>query len=190
MNIGQAILECEICNIAIHTKCFDLANFCNKNDIWVCNLCADNFQPRYNPFHVSKCHENDDKFYENDNIDVDNKLQAISNVLDSCKSYSTSEIQQAIKNATQLSSVSANRQKPITASSLFVNIDGNSTNFDNFLLSLNVRVLNSQSLGWPKLTQMNHLKIYILSQIIPATINQPRTENSRELELLCMPIIA
>ena len=99
INFGQAILECEICNIAIHTKCFNLADFCNKNDLWVCNPCGDNMQSRYNPFRIPKCHENDDKFYEDDDVHVDNKLQAISNVLDKCKSYTASELHQSIKNS-------------------------------------------------------------------------------------------
>ncbi len=138
LNIGQAILECEICDIAIHTKCFNLANFCNKNDLWVCNTCAENIIPRYNPFHESKCNENYDKFYEDDDIhEVNCGLQAISSVLDSCKSYTPSELQQSFKKIAQTSpSVSSNSQTTLAASSLFVNIDGLSTNFDKFLIEL------------------------------------------------------
>ncbi len=103
LNIGQAILECEICNIAIHTKCFNSANFCSKNDLWVCSPCSENMQPRYNPFRVQNYRGNDDKFYEDDEVHVDNKLQEISNVLDSCKTYTALEPHQSIKKLSQTS---------------------------------------------------------------------------------------
>ena len=93
-------------------------------------------QPRYNPFRVQNCHGSDDKFYEDDEVHVDNTLQAISNVLDSCKSYTASELHQSIKKLSHTSPTASSNSQEKPAASLFVNIDGNSTNFDQFLIEL------------------------------------------------------
>ena len=139
INIGQPLLECENCNTAIHTKCHKTANFSCENGLWVCEDCAAETRPRYNPFPSLRNQQHSDKFYDDDGAYDDNVLMSISNVLDNCKSYTVKELRSVIKhlqdqpttNTTQTSSPKSNN-----FSSLFLNLDGNATNFDKFLIEL------------------------------------------------------
>ena len=97
INIGQPILECELCHIAIHTKCYKSAAFSFCNNLWACRTCSTDITPRYNPFEKMIGKVDSDKFYENDQAGEDQTLQAISNVLNQCQSYTTKELNQAIK---------------------------------------------------------------------------------------------
>ena len=131
INIGQPLLECEYCDIAIHTKCYKTASFSCENGLWACKDCLIDIKPRYNPFPNMKNQDISDKFYDDDGAYDDNILQSISSVLDSCKSYTASELNLAIKH---LKSDNYTTKAPL--SSLFYNIDGNTTNFDQFLIEL------------------------------------------------------
>ena len=73
-----------------------------------------------------------DKFYENDQAGEDQTLQAISNVLNQCQSYTTKDLNQAIKQFQP--SLPGSLSRTTQFSSYFINVDGNSTNF-NILLS-------------------------------------------------------
>ena len=132
INIGQPILECELCHIAIHTKCYKSAAFSFCNNLWACRSCSTDITPRYNPFEKMISKIDSDKFYENDQAGEDQTLQAISNVLNQCQSYTTKELNQAIKQFQSSSPGSLSRTTQF--SSYFINVDGNSTNF-NILLS-------------------------------------------------------
>ena len=64
INIGQPILECEICNSAIHTRCHKLTGFCStKDNLWACKTCYSKMTPRYNPYE-QMVNGDTDKFYD------------------------------------------------------------------------------------------------------------------------------
>ena len=127
INIGQALLECENCNIAIHTKCFELAKFSCKNGLWMCLECTNTIDDRYCPFPSSKF-DDFDKFYENGNHEnpIINKF---SSVLETCHRYTRQNFSESVKQINKTIEKDQSIQ-----SSLFYNIDGNNTNFDSFLV--------------------------------------------------------
>ena len=127
INIGQPILECENCNIAIHTKCFKKGGFTNTDNLWVCSKCSDNVLPRYNPFALVQVQESD-KFYENDCESTDKTLQSLISTLNECKPYDSTTLTDA---AAQI-----NDETNTLLSTLFLNLDGNFTNFDTLLAEL------------------------------------------------------
>lgn len=143
INIGQPILECDLCHIAIHTKCFKKAKFFTINDLWVCYKCSLEFVPRYNPFEKMLNTEQSDKFYENDPTGDDATIGKISNVLNLCKSFNTQDFNSTMEQS-QFAKPSKNppeKQSPplhktSQFSSYFINIDGNSTNFNSLLTEL------------------------------------------------------
>ena len=135
IKLGQSILECEVCFTAIHTKCYKKARFCSMNGTWTCTECASNVIPRYNPFPCSTADKNDSsKFYDDEGAEDDITIQAISNVLNSCKPYSILDLntctqQQHIFNK-------ANATNTTQFSSYFLNIDGLKTNFNTVCVEL------------------------------------------------------
>ena len=93
INIGQPILECEVCFSAIHTKCYKKAGYTSTNGYWACISCTSNLTPRYNPFPTSQMGDTaQDKFYDDEGAYDDTVIQSISNVLESCKSYTSKEV--------------------------------------------------------------------------------------------------
>ena len=97
--------------------------------LYICENCQQNLEPRYNPF--ASWHESDNNRHYDDNID--HIVHEITRVLEDCKSYQIKEFNEI---------VSANKfgtdETPMTKmlSSLFLNIDGNFTNFDQFCSEL------------------------------------------------------
>ena len=135
VNIGQPILECQNCSTIIHTKCYKKAKFsCNIGGIWLCEKCLSELEPRYNPFCTWKDHESD-KFYDNDGAGDDSVLQSISNTLDKCKAYNTHDFNNVLDVITGSQSNTKSPSNNIL-SSLFLNIDGNASNFDQFSVEL------------------------------------------------------
>ena len=127
INIGQSIVECSECNIAIHAKCHKLAEFqqFHTDSIdWFCKECQQNIVPKYNPF--NSWSDSDTKDHDNDFGD---DIIHISNLLNRCKSYNIKSL-----NVTTQSLASENEGKLL--SSLFFNIDGNKTNFNHFSVLL------------------------------------------------------
>ena len=143
INIGQAILECEACNLAIHTRCYKSAGFCPANSLWVCKTCSLKITPRYNPFEqMLNC--DSEKFYDRDCDGEEESIRQISDILNNCKSYSIKEFNKAIQQLglslpTNPQPKPAQHQKPSNSTQLstyFINIDGNTTNFDSLLVEL------------------------------------------------------
>ena len=132
INIGQSILECEICFVAIHTRCYKKANFSTENGTWICGSCAKNILPRYNPFPCSAPDTDNDKFYDDEGASEDIIIQSISRVLDTCKPYTVQDLNKITR---ELNKDPENTNK-IQFSSLFLNIDGNKTNFNSFCIEL------------------------------------------------------
>ena len=96
INIGQPILECEICFTAIHTRCHKIAKFSALDGIWCCQTCSSNQSPRYNPFPSYSKSESSDKFYDDEAAHEDAIIQSISRVLDGCSNYSVKNLNNAI----------------------------------------------------------------------------------------------
>ena len=123
-------MECEVCFSAIHTKCYKKAKFCSINGTWACDNCAHNIIPRYNPFPPSVTDDDSNKFYNDDGTQDDITIQSISLVLNSCKAYSTRDLNSCIKQHL------SNHKNTSPFSSYFLNVDGLRTNFDSLCVEL------------------------------------------------------
>ena len=126
--IGQAILECNLCDAVIHTKCFKKSNFKFENNTTYCYDCHSNkVVPRYNPFKICKTKSCDDeKCYNEEPIDFIDTVEAVSNILESCTSFNTMD-------ELNESNFFVEQDK---LSTMFLNIDGNKSNFDEFVVLL------------------------------------------------------
>ena len=135
---GQSISECLNCNSAIHTKCFQKSLFEMINDKLYCSVCSVGVDIVYNPFrslNVQKSEPENDKFYDIELTDMIDDVTIISNILDNCKAH---------ENFTDLDRFIVSNQVPNGASgstsgsfsTLFLNIDGNKSNFDPFVVDV------------------------------------------------------
>ena len=147
INIGQPLLECENCNIAVHTKCHKISNFGCVDGLWLCEQCQENIEPHYNPFSSKNINDTSDRFYDDDLNNDDIIMNSIRNVLDACKIYNSLEfnhiVSQTMSSSTSETEIPTIHSIPNTSncnnapiSLSFINIDGNSTNFDQFLVEL------------------------------------------------------
>ena len=126
INIGQNITECKFCSIFRHTKCLGKIDSDNKD--WTCDLCLPHVTPRYNPFAEWEGSETE-KHYE---TDCGADALCVSKILNNCASYNTPSLNKAIKNISDSKSIKASD----IVSSFFLNIDGNTTNFNHLLVLL------------------------------------------------------
>ena len=146
INIGQPLMECDACHIAIHTKCYKSAGFLMSSNQWLCRMCSLDVTPRYNPFEKMIGTQESEKFYENDYAGEDETLQKISNVLNLCQSYTSQQLNKVIKQLQPTNNKNPTTHPPTTNpqpssrpsqfSSYFINIDGNTTNFNTLLTEL------------------------------------------------------
>ena len=140
VNIGQPILECEICFTAIHTKCHKTANYSPVNGRWCCQNCASIEPPRYNPFPTNMVNESSDKFYDDEGAYDDAIIQSISKVLDSCNCYSAKNFNQKVRLlGINIHNGHESKNPDIKCtqfSTYFHNIDGNKTNFNSLCVDL------------------------------------------------------
>ena len=121
INIGQAIIECYVCDAVIHAKCFKNSDYENLNDENHCGKCKISVVKKYNPF-KSIISENDEL---SDQLNECNS--EMSRILESCRFYSTSDVNSLGIEATD-------NNTPVGL--YFLNIDGCATNFDNLALEL------------------------------------------------------
>ena len=142
INFGHSITECFKCNVAIHTKCYKKSAFGIVNESTYCNTCAVAIKTVYNPFKTfintesTEC--NVDKFYGVELSDIIDDVTKISNVLDRCKSYiDLVELDESIKtNIAQSNNTRSNSGSSNKFSTMFLNIDGNGSNYDTFAVHL------------------------------------------------------
>ena len=136
LNKGQSITECKKCGTAIHTKCVKKSNFELVNDKWYCETCCDTIDHIYNPFRnlngpaIDKNPDSNesDKHYDCNIEDVFDDLTDASNILENCKLFkSISELNRNF----ELKGVTNKN-----FSTIFQNIDGNRSNFDNFAVHI------------------------------------------------------
>ena len=122
---GHPFITCGKCNCILHKKCRtqdNIVKFRNEN---FCISCVDKFSiVRYNPLHQPD-HFNSNEMLNEEPIQYIESLKNISDILENCQVYTTPEL-------TKLLSKNNSRH----LSSYFQNIDGNSSNFDQFALHL------------------------------------------------------
>ena len=114
--IGQPIVECHQCDCAIHFKCYNFAESDPLSEKFYCNDCSFISVKRYNPFR----HD-----VNNDDIDLDDNTQKLTNLLENCSSHSVKELNKIQK-----------ENFPLKKSMVFQNIDGNKSNFDTLAIEL------------------------------------------------------
>ena len=138
INIGQPILECEICFTAIHTKCYKRAKFSSANGLWACEACTGNLLLRYNPFPSISRNNGEEKFYDDENTQDDIITQSICRVLNSCKPYTVKDFNKVIRQQKNhiLTNTGNSSPETIQFSSYFLNIDGNKSNFSSLCIEL------------------------------------------------------
>ena len=120
VRLGQSITECNDCDKIIHTRCFKSSQFQIINNLNYCSACKCAIIVRYNPFKLIEVPENgEDENYE---FDFD-EIATASDILEKCNPFSLDDF---------------NHLPPTlfndNMSSFFLNIDGNASNFDNFLV--------------------------------------------------------
>ena len=128
INIGQAITECFSCDKIMHTRCIENSEFISIDSVCYCLSCSQSVEHRYNPYKllIDTHHLRDDPhFYDEDPEALPDFIQQTSNILEQCKSFSTTQLNNIFQGIDTL-----------TFSSYFLNIDGNHSNFDQFALEL------------------------------------------------------
>ena len=129
--IGQPIIICEICDAIFHKNCANTKNFKSFREKMYCYTCIQKHDVfRYNPF-LDIVNDNDAENLTNeydDNSDVIETSQKISEILENCKKYEKDEFHNMLNDT--------NFDSRTHFSILFQNIDGNKSNFDEFTLSL------------------------------------------------------
>ena len=126
INIGQKFGECESCSTIIHEKCYKKSEFKSMDNYKLyCKFCSYNDTAikefRYNPFSSYEKSEID----ENEESEIIDSIGIINTILENCSTYNYIDFNNKINKF--------KAQCPQIFSSLFFNIDGNNTNFDNFI---------------------------------------------------------
>ena len=121
------IMACDYCGKIVHAKCsysqFEFNHIANK---WQCWECTCNKPKLYNPFSSIAYNKYDP--FDLQNVD---DISTISNILESCQTYSHKKFNEVYK------TLSINENDNLI-SFIFNNIDGNATNFDNFMANLSL----------------------------------------------------
>ena len=126
VSIHNKIICCNSCDIMYHAKCStNKFEFDHVNNLWICWKCFANNPKKYNPF-ISLTYDKHDPNCLNDIED----LKDITNILDSCQSYSPQGFNNLMKE-----SIGQDENKNLI-SVIFNNIDGNASNFDTFVTEL------------------------------------------------------
>ena len=125
IRIGQAITECNKCDKVIHTRCYIKSKFKIINLLSYCENCENSIDVRYNPYKLIELSKDDDDD-ENSDYDYDfTEISKASYLLENCKAFSLENF---------------NSMDPETflnnMSTFFLNIDGNPSNFDKFMVEL------------------------------------------------------
>lgn len=123
---GHPFLICQYCDRILHKKCKSADNIKTFRESTYCNSCIDkNDIIRYNPFYQPPHFSGNNDPRNEEPIEYIESLQTVSSILENCKSYSIHQLNSQ-------ESIAPNEDNYL--STLFLNIDGNSTNFDNFLI--------------------------------------------------------
>ena len=136
IRIGQTTAICCNCDRIFHGQCIKPRNFTKIDDSDYCAKCADRLKlksckgqtdpARYNPFYSIFNTNHSDKFYEDEPTEFSELNEHITKVLEGCQQYDSRSF------TTQMDEL-----KPsINFSTLFLNLDGNKTNFDELAINL------------------------------------------------------
>ena len=115
VNTGHPFFECFKCDSVIHGKCFKSSESEIINSLYYCFSCKSSIKHVYNPFR--------DLVDDADNDDE--SLTLMSELLDKCKQLTVNEMKQC-------------SESDHDSKMLFQNIDGNKSNFDSFLVELDL----------------------------------------------------
>ena len=160
INIGQAITECFDCSNISHTKCFKKSKFEAINGKHYCSKCCKIILKRYNPFKLLNKHTDNDgnHSYNQELTDCIGLVAEASRVLEECKNYKISEI----------NAFSENENAATLFSTLFYNIGGNKSNFDNFAADIKALRHNFSVIGLAETnTNPDHGNLYPLDGYKP-----------------------
>ena len=130
--IGQITGVCEKCDMIFHRNCINKKEFKFFRGNWYCQPCIQKHDIiRYNPFlDIVENHDTENSHEYDDNEDVIETSLRISEILENCKSYEKNDFQYMVNDL--------NVDKNCKFSTIFQNIDGNKTNFDDFSTVLNL----------------------------------------------------
>lgn len=129
--LGQLTAICDSCDIILHKSCIDKKQSRFFRGRWFCQLCIQKHDIiRYNPFlEIIENLESDNSHQYDDNEDVIETSLKISDILEKCRTLESNlEFQNCIENL----NLDQNHQ----FSTIFQNIDGNKSNFDEFALMI------------------------------------------------------
>ena len=128
IQVGQPIAECVKCTNVIHTRCFVKAKYQIIDTKCYCDCCAEKRHSIYNPFAIlCETSNESNKFYDTELGETIQTIPEISHILDNCKSIPNfSQLNEFIKNV--------KCEEYDYLSTLFYNIDGNKSNFNEFLV--------------------------------------------------------
>ena len=128
--IGQSAIICSKCELIFHANCLPQARIF-RNQIY-CEICIGKYDIiRYNPYY-DEYESNDDRFYESEITGYTEMFDSLSELLENCRPYSSNELKQTLDKIDTLA-----QEKSIDSfSTYFQNLDGNETNFDNFVCSM------------------------------------------------------
>ena len=116
-------MVCESCECIVHAECAKHNfEFNHLNNTWICMDCSNNDTKKYNPF-SNIVHDK----YDPANINEVEDISEISKLLESCKSLNIQSFKKYLLENQDI------KNKP---SIVFNNIDGNSSNFDNFVADI------------------------------------------------------
>ncbi len=122
---GQSISMCFSCGSVIHTRCFKNSGHQFINNKQYCQICCLNVEYIYNPFNTSNYDKADsDKFYDENLNDEINDLHFMQSLLENCNKHVN--VQNFNDNFLR------NFDGYEGFSSICLNLDGNSSNFDTF----------------------------------------------------------
>ena len=120
-----------------------MSKFGCVDGLWLCSSCQEKIEPYYNPFPSKNSGSFSDRFYDDESNNEDIILNSIRNVINSCKIYNllefnhiTNQIISPINPNTVPKHSTSHHHNNVPISLMFLNIDGNSTNFDQFLVEL------------------------------------------------------
>ena len=123
--LHNKIMTCILCEKIVHAECAKYNfSFNHLLNLWQCLECADMDSQRYNPFssvHLDK--------YDPVQMHESNDIAELSRLLNHCKTYNHDSFNKFL---------SENQELNNTSSALFNNIDGNHSNFDNFVTSVSL----------------------------------------------------
>ena len=129
INVGHRAVVCNNCNEICHKKCSKSKNYVLFREKSYCNMCIMKCEIiRYNPFYSLLQNDHSDKFFEDEPPEYIENLQEMSDILETCRSYTIKEF---CNMKQSMEDKNCNSEK-LEFSSYFENIDGNQTNFDKF----------------------------------------------------------